>query len=207
LRTEILELQEQLKKLVLEHVGQCQGVATTTTLAYLPGSPITKQQWTTVIVNEVTMVPPAICLYLSSLAVERFLLAGDPRQLGPIVEARKKTDPAALRWMGSDAYDFARLSVGEGDARRVRTDDARLVRITSQRRSSQEIWQPIEHLYPGVNNLVNEADRQRLRQLEPHPGRAVVTIDTSEEVKGEECEQNQESWQNPKTAEHAIDLA
>jgi len=207
LRTEILEMQEELKRLVLQHVSQCQVVATTTTLAYTPNSPITQQKWTTVIVDEVTMVPPAVCLYLSSLAEKRLLLAGDPRQLGPIFEAYGGDDPEAARWMGRDVYDFSQLSTGEGEQRTVQTDDFRLVRITSQRRSSQDIWQVIRRLYPEVENLVEEARLKHIRWLEPMAGHGVVNIDVGKEVAGAQCQPHQKSWQNPKTAEYAISLA
>jgi len=207
LRAELLELQEKLKDLVLGHVIHCQVVATTAAMTYSPANPIAAQQWDAVLVDEVTMVPPAICLYLSSLARNRLLLAGDPRQLGPIFEARQNTDADAVNWMGRDAYDFAQLSIGEGEARRVETDDPRLVRITSQRRIAKDIWRIIEHLYPDVASNVDEQKLTRLREVSPVPGQGVVLVDVGKELRDATCEQAHNSWQNPKTGELATKLA
>ena len=73
-------------------------------MAYMRGGPIAGQQWDTVLVDEVTMVPPAICLYLSSLAGGRLLFAGDPRQLGPIYESKKQVDDSDQRWNPSEIF-------------------------------------------------------------------------------------------------------
>lgn len=206
LRAELLDLQEQLKKLVVDHVNSCQIVATTTAQAYSPHSPITAQQWDTVLVDEVTMVPPAICLYLSSLASKRLLLAGDPRQLGPIFEARGDTAREVEIWIGRDVFDFARLSSGGGRERQIRTDDYRLARITSQRRCTRDIWQPIANLYTEVASKVDEVRRWPLRQVDPGNGRGLVLVDVGRERPEARCELMQKSWGNQGTAALAVEI-
>lgn len=206
LRAELLDLQEQLKKSVFDHVAKCQIVATTTAQAYSPHSPITAQQWDTVLVDEVTMVPPAICLYLSSLAIKRFLLAGDPRQLGPIFEARGDTAREVETWMGRDVFDFANLSRGVGEARQIRIDDYRLARITSQRRCTCDIWQPIANLYKEVESNVDEVRLWPLRKVHPGNGRGIVLVDVGRERDEARCELIQKSWGNQATAALAIEV-
>jgi superfamily I DNA and/or RNA helicase len=207
MRAELLDQQEELKNLVLNHTQQCLVVTTTTTLAYMLNSPIRAQAWDTILIDEVTMVPPAVCLYLSSLAQKRFLLAGDPRQLGPVYEQSYETDSEAEEWMGNDTYDFAKLSVGQGESRRIKVKDNRLVRITSQRRCIPEVWKPIQHLYPDVNIAVDESRVGHLRYFTPHIGQGVVITDTKQATGRAVCVKAFKSWQNRKSAELSVELA
>ncbi len=80
LRAKLLSAQEEVKNAVAEHVEQCQVVATTAALAVT--DVIAQTHWDTVIVDEVTMVTPAMCMFLASLADRRLVLAGDPRRAG-----------------------------------------------------------------------------------------------------------------------------
>lgn len=207
LRAELLDLQEQLKKSVSDHIAGCQIVATTTAQAYVANSPITAQPWDTVLVDEVTMVPSAVCLYLSSLARKRFLLAGDPRQLGPIFEARGDTAQEVELWMGRDVFDFAHLSSGEGEKRRIAVGDNRLARITSQRRCAREVWQPIAKLYTDVASDVDEVRLRPLRMVDPGNGRGIVLVDVGRDQDEAHCEPIQKSWGNRATAELAVGIA
>jgi hypothetical protein len=156
LRSKLLEAQETLKQAVDEHVKQCQVVATTTTLAYLPSSPITQVKWDTVVVDEVTMVPPAVCVFLSSLAEQRLLLAGDPRQLGPVYEENYGPVGNDREYMGRDIFEAGKVSLNINGIHHILVNDSRLVRITSQRRSATGIWEKVKHLYPDVESLNNK---------------------------------------------------
>lgn len=205
LRTEFLAAQEAVKTAVAEHVKKAAVVATTTTLAYLPTSPVSCQQWDTVLVDEITMVTPAMCTFLASQAQHRFLLAGDPRQLGPVYESGDGETPEDFEWMGRDIFDKSGVSSGVGEDRRIRTDDCRLARITSQRRCASGIWGRVKHLYPEIADATNHAAIQSLIQLLPSPGESVVCLDTSG-VQAK-CERYKGSWQNPLSAELAMDVA
>ena len=196
-----------MKNEVEEHVCTCSVVATTSTLASLPTGPISGIRWPSVMVDEVTMVTPAMCTFLASIASDRLLLAGDPRQLGPVYEEPRKAlqeDPC-LAWMGRDVFDISGVSKGEGEARRIATTDPRLVRITSQRRCATEIWERVCRLYPEVNHLANEAALAGIRALPPCPGHAVAILDTSG------CDavavKKQHSWQNEFAAQLALEVA
>ena len=179
LRAELLGVQEELRTLVRQHIKGCALVATTTTLAYMQSSPIHEVAWDTVLVDEVTMVPPAVCLYLSHLAARRLLLAGDPRQLGPVYEESGQATEDDLNWMGRDIFDLSHISTGEGASRRVSLDDQRLARITSQRRCGRGIWVQVEHLYPQVAVNVDEVRLQRLRDLPPERRQSLAILDVA----------------------------
>jgi formylglycine-generating enzyme required for sulfatase activity/very-short-patch-repair endonuclease len=205
LRTNILAAQEAVKTALNEHIKSAAVVATTTTLAYLPTSPISSRQWDTVLVDEVTMVTPAMCTFLASLAKERFLLAGDPRQLGPVYENGKNATSEDFEWMGRDIFDKSGVSSGGGEERQIKSGDARLARITSQRRCALGIWGRVKHLYPEVADETDHVSLQHLIQLIPSPGEAVVCLDTS--TLQAECEKYKGSWQNPMSADVAMELA
>lgn len=207
LRTELLNAQEQLRLLVREHLRSCVLVATTTTQAYMESSPIHEIRWDTVMVDEVTMVPPAVCLYLSHLATQRFLLAGDPRQLGPVYENGSKATADDYNWMGRDVFELGGVSKGNGARRKVEVNDVRLARITSQRRCTEGIWEQVSHLYPDVAIKTNEEQLVALNMLPPDPGQSVVILDVDARGTGASCEKVHESWQNRYTADLAIEVA
>lgn len=205
-RAQLLGLQEELKQLVSEHLRQCRVVATTTTLAYMQASPITQQKWDTVLVDEVTMVPPAMCVYLSSLAETRVLFAGDPRQLGPVFQQHTSNNQASTIWMGHDIYDVSGIAQGEGEQRQISVKDTRLTRITRQRRCAPPIWAKVEHLYTDVHCRVDEQQLQHLYALLPLPGSSVVLIDVGDVSALAQCTQAGGSWQNEHTAGLAMTL-
>lgn len=207
LRAEMLAAQEEVKNAVVAHIRHSQVVATTVTLAYLSSSPIPSNAWSTVLVDEVTMVTPAMCTFLASLAKKRLLLAGDPRQLGPIYENSPRASIEDFEWMGRDIFDKGGVSSGEGERRKIIANDARLARITSQRRCAPEIWSRVKHLYPEVNNLADEKSLQKLIELPPCSGRSVVLLDTSDNIELAVCQKMHHSWQNQFTAELAMEVA
>jgi hypothetical protein len=160
------------------------------------------------------MVPPALCLFLSSLASERLLLTGDPQQLGPVFETGSRTQKVATRallnavvWMGQDI--FLKSGLNDSSAGRlgfIRRDDARLCRLTAQRRCTREIWHQVESLYPEVGQLADESARKRLVELDPNAGKAVVVMDTSSNTAAK-CEKAGRSWRNEFSAQRAIEVA
>jgi hypothetical protein len=201
IRAELLAKQEEIKTEVRAHVNNCKIVATTVTQSYQQSSPITDACWDTVLVDEVTMVPPAICVYLASLAQMRFLVAGDPRQLGPVYKNNNQ-DNDVFQWMGRDIFDKCGISRGN---QQILTGDSRLARIVSQRRCAADIWSKIEHLYPTVDNLTNHQQLSPIAELQPSSGMSIVVIDTSSA--NATCERVHHSWQNQRTAEISMEIA
>ena len=206
LRAELLTVQEELRGAVQAHIRQSAVVFTTSTLAYLSSeaNPIGDMAWSSVLVDEVTMVPPAQCVFLASLARSRFLLAGDPRQLGPVFESHGGSSPT-IEWMGRDIFEKAGISQGEGEAKTIRLSDNRLTRIDAQRRCCHGIWARVKTLYPHVSSGVNEGDLEWLRDLPPRRGESVVLLETS--ALAARCERAHESWRNVVSAELAMEVA
>jgi very-short-patch-repair endonuclease len=207
--TELLTAQEELKDAVNNHIKECRVVATTTTLAYLESSPVSKIVWDTVIVDEVTMVPPATCMFLASIAKKRILFAGDPQQLGPVYETSRShtaTEDEYI-WMGKDVFEKSGLSEGFGETRQTHFSDDRLAIITSQRRCTSEIWSWVEHLYKGINNLTEDTNLKKIINLPPCAGKAVVVLDTYNVNGVAKCSKHGRSWQNEYTATLALEVA
>jgi AAA domain-containing protein len=207
---EILTVQEELRNTVHTHIRQSAVVFTTSTLAYLGSdiNPISDMAWTSVLVDEATMVPPAQCAFLATLANQRFLMGGDPRQLGPIYESQFGS-PNTLEWMGKDIFEKSGISNGQGEARTINLFDSRLTRIDAQRRCCKEIWNRVRSLYPNVINSVNENSLRRLIDLPPKPGQSVILLDTST-LAGQgiaKCERAHGSWRNVASAELAMEVA
>lgn len=212
LRTELLSAQETLKDATALHVHNAAVVVTTTTQGYLKSSPVPNESWHTVVIDEVTMVPPAMCLFLSSLATERLLLTGDPQQLGPVFETSncgQANLPALLNaavWMGQDIFLKSGLTKRANEQKiEIRTDDARLCRLTAQRRCTTEIWRSVQSLYPEVGQLTDENRCQRFVELPPSAGNAVVVLDMSDT--SATCERAGKSWKNEFSAQRAIEVA
>lgn len=206
MRAELLTVQEQLRERVQDHIQDSAVVFTTSTLAYLgsQSNPIPDMKWSSVLVDEVTMVPPAQCAFLGSLACSRFLLGGDPRQLGPIFEVRSGRQ-TMTEWMGWDIFEKSGISKGNGEARTVCISDSRLTRIDTQRRCCAGIWAEVKSKYPKVSCSVNEESLKWITDLPPASGKAVVVLDTSRT--DAHCQRAHESWRNPVSAETAMEVA
>lgn len=209
LRTQLMSKQEEIRKCVDFHIRNARIVATSTTLAYLDSSPIKEQEWDTVIVDEVTMVNPALCTFLASLAKKRFLLAGDPQQLGPVYQSQDDSSEE-FDWLGKDIFEKCAVSFVENQSRNVKIDDPRLCRITAQRRCADEIWNLVSHLYPQVEKDLNNERIEKLRQLPPFPGKSVVLLDTSIITTPDNQTRKRQkhgSWSNSFTAELCMEVA
>ena len=72
------------------------------------------------------------------MAAMAWALAGDPRQLGPVYEKNRRNSDLDYEWMGQDIFDKSGISKGQSESRYIRIADARLARITGQRRCAPE---------------------------------------------------------------------
>lgn len=204
-KTLILEIQERMKKEVSNHLATCQVVATTTTLSYFDEA-IRNKDWSSLIIDEITMVPPAICYFLCSLTNDNIFLSGDPLQLGPIFQETYNTAKETKDWLGTDI--FKKMKISEGDLANIKInfDDERLAYITKQRRCSEPIWTLVKNLYPEIGIITNSFQKE-IAAIPPLPGESVVLIDYSECKGNYSCEKIYQSWQNIFSAKIAFELA
>jgi hypothetical protein len=225
-RADRQSLQAKLRQCMADHVASAKVVATTIASVVRQGSPVLASgTWETVIADEASMICGAILLVLSSLARDRFLLAGDPRQLAPILEWSDGEPPEDVRsWLGRDAFAWTASDQNAVEAG-FDDNDSRLARILCQRRCQPAIWSCVSHLYPNVLTDVSQRELQRFANALPSPGDAKVVLDLSsgrcmpkDTPPGLDdsdaasrfesaCRKTGRSWHNPPTARLAIDVA
>ena len=206
LRAQLLAAQADLRGHVHEHAAHAAIVATSTPLTYLPHSPLADLRWSLVAVDEAIMVPPYLCYYLSSMAEDAFLLAGDPRQLGPVVENAHRLNDGHRKWAGDDVFEATGVSGCRDGDRDIDNHHPLLVRITEQRRCVRPLWSQVRHLYPGVGCAAALSSVARRQQIDPLPGAPVVLMDTSGQSETM-CRPAKRSWTNPSSASLSIELA
>jgi hypothetical protein len=226
-RARVKQLSEERKKRIAFHAAGAQVVATTLAALAAPTCPLLQAgPWQTVILDEASMVGGAAVMFLASLATQRFLVAGDPRQLGPVFEWQGEPPAATQTWLARDPYEVAGLSIGSGLNKAVNTHDARVARIMSQRRCHSDLWRLISWQYPDVSSETEKDRLQAIANLAPGAGQAFVVLDLSPArlpaTVAAICEQSADdvgrdyesacrkigrTWQNPPTANIAIDVA
>ncbi|MCC6395241.1 MAG: AAA family ATPase [Bryobacterales bacterium] len=227
-KTELQVLQQERRNGVAQHANSVRIAATTLASLASPACPLREAgPWDLVVVDEASMVSGAAVMLLASLSQGKFLLAGDPRQLGPVFEWTLRNQPPTQvkHWLAKDPYELAGLSNGTGVERQIETADTRLVRIVKQRRCHPAVWSLVQDLYPVVGEDVDLNELNNITSLPPREGSAVVVLDISTgrmpaigaltdaaddavavEYDGA-CVRAGRSWKNPPTAWLAIDVA
>jgi very-short-patch-repair endonuclease len=228
IRAHVRQLSEERRKRMAVHSAAARIVTTTLAGFAAPKCPLLEAgPWQTVILDEASMMGGAAVMFLASHAVRRFLVVGDPRQLGPVFEWNRGDAPAAIQtWLARDPYEIAGLSTGEALLKEINTNDARVARITNQRRCHPQLWRSVQGLYSGISSDVDANQLTNLTGLSPSPGEALVIMDLSSVKRipaaldvadavdlevgldyESACRKVGRSWQNPPTAMMAVDMA
>jgi hypothetical protein len=178
-RAEMKQLAERRKARMATHVAASRFVATTLAALAAQTCPLLQAgPWQSVILDEASMVGGAAVMFVSSLATRRFLVAGDPRQLGPVFEWNYGDPPPAIQtWLARDPYEIAGLSSGGGVNKCVNTHDSRVARIMAQRRCHPDLWKMISGLYPDIQSEIDAERLQELAGLSPGVGQSFVFLD------------------------------
>lgn len=148
------------------------------------------------------MVPPAQIYFLAALARKQLILAGDPRQLGPVFQESRRVGLAERAVFADDIYaatGIVRMAEGESSLK----DSCALLRVMEQRRCHPKIWSLIKKWYPSVNVYY--------RQNEHFKGRDALT-DRVYHVDVGNCpdshaKQQGKSWINDFSANVCLDVA
>ena len=106
INSELLEIDEALKKVEELVIADAVIVATTLTRAYLRDS-IQKRKFDTVIVDEASMAPIPALWVAASRAERAIVVVGDFKQLPPIVIS---SNVLAEKWLGKDIFEHAGLA-------------------------------------------------------------------------------------------------
>lgn len=125
-----------------------------------------------VVIDEASIAPLPMLFYVCSLAKEKVLIYGDPRQLPPIKLANTV---AAEKWLKNDIFQ-------EAGATRCNPHDPRVQSLRNQYRMHEEIFRIVNtNFYDGElrNRKQEDKESKRYDDLIPRAGHRAVIIDTS----------------------------
>jgi len=171
LRAELSRVAEQLEKIRASVLSEARIVGATATRTFL--RPAEFSLFDTVIIDEASMILLPAIFHVAGLAKERVVVAGDFRQLPPIVQTEQQ---AIFNELGDDVFTHAGIAkaVDRGET------PPRLVMLRQQYRMDEKICRVISNaFYDG--ELVTAANRKATRASRlPSPFRDRLTlIDTS----------------------------
>ena len=129
-----------------------------------------EERFDVVIVEEAGMAVLPAVFFCSSLASEKVLAIGDPRQLPPIVQS---SDPYVFRAMGRSIFD---VSISDPD------DSDTVALLSIQYRMHPDIGSLVSELYYGgrLNHDITMKDRQSIADRKPGQGHPLVLVDTGD---------------------------
>ena len=102
IRERIAAIDLELAALEQEALGRCRILATTVYRTYLSKGPA--RQFDAVVIDEASMLTPPLVYYAAGLGTASVTIAGDFRQLPPIVMS---DEPLAAEWLKCDVFDRA----------------------------------------------------------------------------------------------------
>lgn len=170
----IKEVNDKVAKRKESFLGEVSVVAASTTSAFLRAQ--TLKGFDAVLIDEASMVPLPVSFYLSGMARKRVVIAGDFRQLPPIVHSKEEL---VKKWYGTDAF-FAAGVVESVDAGIERPN---LARLTTQFRCHEDLCELINERFYGGRLTTQFTDRSGCSfppHLEHFKGNRIMVIDTSE---------------------------
>lgn len=161
----INDLQAALRKKTTDAIERSKILLTTATQACLEPT-IAEKPFSMMIVDEASMMSIPYLFAMGGLTQERFVIAGDFKQLGPIAVART---PAANNWLLRDAFSLVGISQN--------TTHPALKMLTEQRRMHPKICALInECFYEGKLSTKVDVDRLLGGDLSPLSGEPVTFI-------------------------------
>ena len=171
-KAKILDVDDRIFKLN-EGVLNNAKVIVSTLAKTFTDSIVMNMQFDVVAIDEASIAPLPMLFYVCSLAKEKVLIFGDPRQLAPI----KLADTiAAERWLGKDIFQQA-------DAIEKNPEDSRIGNLNNQYRMHEEIFRIVNRKFyngklhdrrPQIDKEYNKYDN-----LIPMSEHRAAVIDTS----------------------------
>jgi len=197
LQKQINDLLSEMRRLMKEAIQNARVVITTAVQTCIETA-FGETAFDCAVVDEASMMPIPYVLSVGMLARERFIVAGDFRQLAPIALARSS---AAYEWLHRDA--FALVGIGQGE-----TQHSILRMLRLQRRMHCSICNLINTpFYGGELETATEDQKTEARNLPPLPGSPVVLVEVVQQDGSEVVQTESGSRLNKKTAEVTARLA
>jgi hypothetical protein len=159
IRERIAALDRELAEVEKQVLARCKILATTVYRTYLGKSGL--RQFDVVVIDEASMLMPPLIYYAAGLATQSVTVAGDFRQLPPIVTS---DEPLAAEWLKCDVFEKANIP----EKLERRQPMPHLVALGTQYRMREPICAVINKLFysdqplhsaPSVNS-VNPEDKR-----------------------------------------------
>lgn len=170
LRSRINSIQEQLDALRQQVVNNCKVLATTVYRTYLKGQ--VQRTFDVVIVDEASMLMLPMTFFAAGLATQSVVVAGDFRQLAPIV---KSDDPLALEWLKKDAFEKSNIPAQVGSG----SPPEHLAVLGEQYRMHEQICACINELFYPDQRLETNWRAGNNPQPFPFGSKELLYVDTS----------------------------
>ena len=172
LAVEIKAIEAQIQSLRQELLGKCKVLATTVYQSYL--KPEVARPFDVVIVDEASMLALPMVYYASGLAKEKVIVAGDFRQLPPIVIS---DDELCKTWLKKDVF----FSAGIADSVGRKEYPPSLVALDEQFRMQEDVCGVVNHFFYD-NHLRTAAivrtQKPKVRSF-PETPKGLLYVDTS----------------------------
>ena len=171
LGAEIKAIDIQIQALRQELLSKCRVLATTVYQSYLKVD--VARPFDVVIVDEASMLALPMVYYAAGLAKEKVIVAGDFRQLPPIVLC---DDPLCQQWLKRDVF----FAAGIAEAVERREYPPTLVPLDEQFRMQDDVCGVVNHLFYG-DRLKTAATVRSREQLRPFKGvsKGLLYVDTA----------------------------
>lgn len=170
IRERMAAIERELAALEQEVLARCRILATTVYRTYLGKA--APRQFDVVVVDEASMLILPLVYYVAGLATHSVTVAGDFRQLPPIVVS---DEPAAEEWLKRDVFEKA----GIPDQLARSQPTPHLVALETQYRMREPICKIINHLFYSDHPLRSDPSVARGEEGFPFGASPLLYVDTS----------------------------
>ncbi len=203
-RDKVNELKSKRSDLKKEYAEEVKRIISGASLVFCTASKMhtdsvfEQLQYDNIVIDEASMMSVPHFIALSNNISKRIVIAGDFRQLGPVVLSNSAM---SQKWLFQDLFEFAGLK------HKTRNMSHKgLVQIKSQRRFCHEICQLINNaLYNGELKSIEGEEQRRLIPYEPDTNRAISYHDLSSKA-GFICVSKNNSRRNDYSAIYITDI-
>jgi hypothetical protein len=170
IRARITAIDQQLAELEQQAIARCRILATTVYRTYLDKRAL--RQFDVVVIDEASMLMPPLIYYAAGISTKTVVVAGDFRQLPPIVQC---DEPAAAEWLKRDVFEIAgiprRLVGGQ--------PTPQLVALGTQYRMRESICSVINDLFYSDRPLRSAPSANSIGPDFPFGSAALLYVDTT----------------------------
>lgn len=173
IEAQLEELRAKQESLRVQIVADARLVATTTTGVYV-NPRLLEREFDMVVIDELSMVPLISVQLAATRATRKFVGAGDPTQLSPVLKLDKpKLAPLAQEWLGKNLYTHLGITI-----RNAIDGEKDCVLLTEQGRMHPVIAKPINtRVYEDM--LRDREDTKHFPPRGPYPDWPLMLVDSS----------------------------